>query len=73
MLAILHLKPQKPGRSPLLSLASHSKTEPSSKEKPVDPFRSRHTRMPSSRHVGGYLCVVMIVVKKVVVIVEAGG
>jgi hypothetical protein len=25
------------------------------KEKPSDPFRSRHTRMPSSRHVGGYL------------------
>jgi hypothetical protein len=42
------------GRGPLLSLASHSKTR-TQKENLIAHSHSRHTRIPSSRHVGGYL------------------
>jgi hypothetical protein len=54
--AILHLKPPSLGRGPLLILSRIvlKKTEPL-KKNPVTHSHSRHTRMPSSRHVGGYL------------------
>ena len=53
--AILHSKPPKSGRGPLTTARIALKNRTLKEKTHCVPDRSRHTRMPSSRHVGGYL------------------